>query len=105
MAEYGRKVRTLAGNFQLAALAPELLAPWSNPIFVQFVSHKIGRLIVPYLLVATFISNLLLASRPFYALTFSFQCAWYVAALTGHVLWMRDVSVPVAIAEERKKAA
>src|SRR5262249_51396071 len=30
--EYGRKVRTLCGNYQLLAYLPEALAPWRNPI-------------------------------------------------------------------------
>ena len=47
--EFHRKVRTLAGNFQLFHLAPWTLTP-RNPVFFQLVSHKVMRLIVPYLL-------------------------------------------------------
>jgi hypothetical protein len=73
--EYERKKRTLAGNYQLFAEMPELLAPWRNPIFVQLVSHKLGRLLVPYCLAALFISNLFLLHGA------------YLAALVGQVLW------------------
>jgi hypothetical protein len=59
-AEYRRKVRTLAGNFQLMSLMPELLDPRKNPIFLQFVSHKAGRLVVPYLLLLAIVSSLFL---------------------------------------------
>jgi cellulose synthase/poly-beta-1,6-N-acetylglucosamine synthase-like glycosyltransferase len=48
--ELTRKVRTLYGNLQLIALAPELLAPWSNRLWLRFVSHKILRLFLPFLL-------------------------------------------------------
>ncbi len=46
-----RKVRTLTGNFQLIAWLPSLLVPGRNPIWVQFVSHKVLRLLTPWLIV------------------------------------------------------
>lgn len=55
--EFGRKVRTLAGNFQLLALVPALLDPRRNPAFFEFVSHKLLRLISPFLLAILFISS------------------------------------------------
>src|SRR5262249_3030905 len=55
--EYQKKQRTLMGNYDLLVEMPELLAPWRNPIFVQFASHKVGRLIVPYCLAALLFSN------------------------------------------------
>ena len=45
-----RKVRTLTGNFQLMAWLPGVLLPIRNPIWVQFVSHKLLRLMTPWLL-------------------------------------------------------
>jgi cellulose synthase/poly-beta-1,6-N-acetylglucosamine synthase-like glycosyltransferase len=50
--EFRRKVRTLSGNFQLIARTPSLLLPWRNPIWFQFVSHKLMRLGVPWALLA-----------------------------------------------------
>lgn len=47
-----RKVRTLTGNFQLMAWLPALLVPIRNPIWVQFVSHKVLRLLTPWLAMA-----------------------------------------------------
>jgi len=44
-----RKVRTLTGNFQLFAWLPAVLLPVVNPIWVQFVSHKVFRLLTPWL--------------------------------------------------------
>jgi cellulose synthase/poly-beta-1,6-N-acetylglucosamine synthase-like glycosyltransferase len=80
--EFRRKVRTLAGNFQLLALMPELLVPWRNPVFLQFLSHKVGRLLVPYFLVALFLSNLMLREG-LYLATLAVQCLWYLAACGG----------------------
>ncbi len=66
--ERRRKVRTLAGNYQLVRLEPRLLLPWINPLFVQFLSHKIGRLVVPYALMALLFSSMALSSAgPVYA--------------------------------------
>jgi hypothetical protein len=50
--ESRRKRRTLAGNLQLVQLAPWLIHPGSNPICLEFVSHKLGRLFVPMALIA-----------------------------------------------------
>lgn len=50
--EYRRKVRTLTGNLQLCAWLPAVLLPIRNPIWIQFVCHKLLRLLTPYLLVA-----------------------------------------------------
>ena len=104
VAEYGRKVRTLCGNYQLLAQLPQALLPWRNPIFIQFVSHKLGRLLVPWALVTLFFTNLFML-RGIYALTFSFQAAWYVFAAAGYLLAKREAVTPIVIAQESEKAA
>ena len=50
--EFRRKARTLTGVVQLCAWMPRVLLPWRNPIWVQFVAHKLLRLLTPYLLAA-----------------------------------------------------
>jgi biofilm PGA synthesis N-glycosyltransferase PgaC len=50
--EYQRKVRTLTGNFQLCAWLPSILVPFRNPIWAQFLFHKLLRLLTPYWLLA-----------------------------------------------------
>jgi cellulose synthase/poly-beta-1,6-N-acetylglucosamine synthase-like glycosyltransferase len=86
--EYRRKRRTLTGNYQLLVEMPELLAPWRNPIFVQFVSHKVGRLLVPYCLAALLISNLFLLSGA-YRVALAVQVLWYGMAVVGWLLSLR----------------
>jgi cellulose synthase/poly-beta-1,6-N-acetylglucosamine synthase-like glycosyltransferase len=83
--EYYRKVRTLAGNYQLVAQQPALLLPWRNPVWLQFVSHKIARLLVPYALLALVVSNLFL-SGPFYAAFLVGQALFYGLAVLGAAL-------------------
>lgn len=80
--EYEKKKRTLTGNYQLFAEMPELLVPWHNPIFVQLMSHKVGRLIVPYCLAVLFISNLFLLDG-LYRVALVIQVTWYIMACVG----------------------
>lgn len=49
--EFRRKARTLTGVLQLCAWLPELLVPWRNPIWLQFIFHKLLRLATPYLII------------------------------------------------------
>jgi poly-beta-1,6-N-acetyl-D-glucosamine synthase len=86
-AELRRKSRTLAGNYQLLAREPRLLIPLVNPVWLQFVSHKVGRLMVPYALVALLASNVWLASwSMFYAVALIAQLGFYGLAAYGAML-------------------
>lgn len=58
--EFQRKVRTLAGNFQLCTEAPWILT-FKNRVLLQLVSHKMLRLVVPYCLLAMLTSSCMLA--------------------------------------------
>ena len=80
--EFRRKVRTLCGNYQLAARLPSLLLPWRNPICWQFDSHKLLRLVVPWALPALLVAPALLTG-PVYRLAFGAQWVFYLAALAG----------------------
>ena len=95
-AEGRRKLRTLAGNYQLLGLEPRLLLPWANPAWLQFMSHKVGRLLVPYALPLLLVLSYLLARRSFlYAPIFGAQCAFYLLAAYG--AWLeRSKSAPAA---------
>lgn len=53
--EWDRKVRTLSGNFQVFRRHLWLFSPFTNPVFWQFLSHKVLRLVVPYALMALLI--------------------------------------------------
>ncbi|MHB1669891.1 MAG: glycosyltransferase family 2 protein [Thiomonas sp.] len=82
--ERRRKVRTLAGNFQLLLLYPQLLLPWRNPIFIQFVSHKLLRLLAPWAMSLALLSNVALALHStFYAALLALQLAFYALPLLG----------------------
>lgn len=49
--EFRRKVRTLAGNFQILRAYPALLGP-GNRMWLHYVSTKFARLLLPYALLA-----------------------------------------------------
>ncbi|MGA2831634.1 MAG: glycosyltransferase family 2 protein [Terracidiphilus sp.] len=81
--EFHRKVRTLAGNFQLFRLAPWTLSPW-NPVLFQLVSHKVMRLVAPYLLILLFISTLALSGGSlFFAAFAALQIFGLIIAIAG----------------------
>lgn len=55
-----RKRRTIAGCLQLIQQSPEWLNPRANPIWWEFVSHKVLRLVSPWLVVTALLTNALL---------------------------------------------
>jgi cellulose synthase/poly-beta-1,6-N-acetylglucosamine synthase-like glycosyltransferase len=77
-----RKRRTLAGNYQLLALDPDLRLPWRHPLGWRLLGHKWLRLVAPWLLLVAFVSNLLLSMQgSLYAGLFVAQCVLYALAL------------------------
>ena len=89
-AEARRKVRTLAGNYQILSLEPRLLSPRHNRVWVQYMSHKLGRLAVPYALLAAFAASLTLASSSvMYAAILAGLVAFVLLAGFGALLEMR----------------
>ncbi len=80
--EFRRKVRTLSGNYQMITLLPALLLPWRNPIWLQFLSHKLCRLIVPWALLVLLISGGILQG-PFYGFLFWCQMVFFLLAVVG----------------------
>ena len=45
--QFARRVRTLTGLIQYITLERWVLRPWSNPIWIHFVMHKVLRLLTP----------------------------------------------------------
>ena len=80
--EFRRKVRTLSGGLQLAARLPAVLSPRRNPVWLQFVSHKMARFVAPWGLLVLLATSLM-APGPLYRLAFACQAVCYVAALLG----------------------
>lgn len=83
--EFGRKVRTLAGNYQLFARLPALLMPFVNPIWFETMCHKILRLVAPWLMLALAAISAAgtVAGDGFMTLLLAAQAAFYAAAIVG----------------------
>lgn len=82
--ERRRKVRTLAGNFQMLQLRPAYLNPAANPVFMQFLSHKVLRLFMPLFLLTTLIfSFVLYLGGEGYGWLVTIQSALYSLAFIG----------------------
>lgn len=89
--EFRRKVRTLTGNFQLVREMPDLMVPWRNPIWLQFVCHKLLRLLSPYFLIGIMLSCLAIATSmlpgPFgflLALVMTAMVVWFASPNSPH---------------------
>jgi hypothetical protein len=83
-AEARRKRRTLAGNYQILAQEPRLLNPFANPVWLQYLSHKIGRLVVPWALLGVLVSSAgLAADQWFFRVVLLAQVAFYGLAALG----------------------
>src|SRR5207302_1368793 len=80
--EFRRKARTLAGNYQAVTLFPDLVTPWRNRLFFQYVSHKLCRLAAPFALIALLLCNLALMEGWFSYLLIA-QVVGYGLALAG----------------------
>jgi biofilm PGA synthesis N-glycosyltransferase PgaC len=76
--EFGRKVRTLAGVYQTIGQYPGVLNP-RHGIWIHFVSHKLGRLLLPFALIGIALSSFWLP-RPWNTLAIGAQLVFYGVA-------------------------
>jgi peptidoglycan/LPS O-acetylase OafA/YrhL len=83
--EQVRKRRTISGAIQLMLLSPRWLLPWKNPIWWQFVSHKILRLFSPFFLIGLLVASFALAHCPLYLAALALQLLGYASAAIGWV--------------------
>jgi hypothetical protein len=97
--ERRRKIRTLAGNYQLIQLAPWLIDPWRNPLWFRFVSHKLLRLMAPWMLVLFALSTAVLATRHLpYLWLFLLLLAGAALVVAGRLLPRLSRWLPVRLA-------
>jgi cellulose synthase/poly-beta-1,6-N-acetylglucosamine synthase-like glycosyltransferase len=77
--EFRRKIRTLAGNYQILRAYPALLGP-SNRMWLHFMSYKFGRLLLPWLLLILAVASFGLPA-PWRSVVLAGQAAFYGLAL------------------------
>jgi poly-beta-1,6-N-acetyl-D-glucosamine synthase len=83
--EFRRKVRTLSGNYQMLDRLPAALLPWRNPIWFQYLSHKMSRLLLPWALLGMLFSSALLGSL-LYETLLILQLFGYLLGLLGLII-------------------
>ncbi len=77
--EFRRKVRTLAGNYQLMWLLPSILT-FRNRMLSHYISYKVSRLFLPYFFLALFVSSFYLP-MPWRLVVVAGQAALYLLAI------------------------
>jgi cellulose synthase/poly-beta-1,6-N-acetylglucosamine synthase-like glycosyltransferase len=85
-AEFRRKIRTQAGVYQVIGEYPQLLGP-GNRMWIDFVSHKLGRLLLPYACLLIAVSTPWLP-EPWRTLAIAGQALFYGLALLD--LWIPE---------------
>ncbi len=85
--EFKRRMRTLAGNYQLLTEMPELLVPWRNRLWIQFMFHKVGRLVSPLALFLIFVTSAVIPGVFFKAL-FGVQALVWILGLGIDARWL-----------------
>jgi cellulose synthase/poly-beta-1,6-N-acetylglucosamine synthase-like glycosyltransferase len=92
--EFRRKLRTLAGNWQLIRRMPRLLVPRRNPVFIAWISHKLLRLVAPWALIAAWVSSAF-AMGSGYRVAFVLQCVAYAAAAFALIAPRIAIRIPL----------
>jgi cellulose synthase/poly-beta-1,6-N-acetylglucosamine synthase-like glycosyltransferase len=88
-AEFWRKVRTQAGVYQILFHFPALLSPF-NRRFIHFLSHKMGRLLLPFALLAAALASFFLPD-PWRMTALGLQVIFYGLALADPVIPERSL--------------
>jgi cellulose synthase/poly-beta-1,6-N-acetylglucosamine synthase-like glycosyltransferase len=84
MTGFGRRVGLAAGNYQQLGPLVRMRGWLRNPfVLFELLSHKILRLLSPFLMLAAYGASALLFEHPFYATAFAAQTVFIIAALLG----------------------
>ena len=90
--EFRRKVRTLAGVYQIVGFYPALLGP-RNRMWIHFFSHKLARLLMPWAMIAAAVAS------------FGLPAPWNVWAIGAEasacILALLDVWLPAGFPLKR----
>lgn len=89
MTGFRRRIRIVAGNVQQLREMGSLLRPIRPLPLFFFLSHKLGRLLVPVAMLAVLSANMCLLSSPFYFAIFCAQMAFYLLAGLGALCRLR----------------
>jgi cellulose synthase/poly-beta-1,6-N-acetylglucosamine synthase-like glycosyltransferase len=88
-AQFGRRVRIAAGNYQTLFAHLDYLNPRRGFLAFSYVSHRVLRWLAPFLLPIAFFCSMFLLARPAFAILFTAQSLFYLAAAAGYWLMKR----------------
>jgi cellulose synthase/poly-beta-1,6-N-acetylglucosamine synthase-like glycosyltransferase len=94
-AQFGRRVRIGAGNYQTLFRHLDYLSPRYGFLAFSFFSHRVLRWLTPGLLPVGFACSLLLATRPSFALLAAAQAVFYSMAAVGS--WLKKNQKPLGV--------
>jgi cellulose synthase/poly-beta-1,6-N-acetylglucosamine synthase-like glycosyltransferase len=93
--EFTRRVRLAVGSFR--ALGDLLRVPLRGFTMLAFVSHKLLRWVVPFLLIGMLVSNVFLVNHSYYGLAMAAQAIFYLWAALGYLFRQRMQRVRFAL--------
>jgi cellulose synthase/poly-beta-1,6-N-acetylglucosamine synthase-like glycosyltransferase len=85
-AQFARRVRIGAGNYQTLWENPACLNPLKGLLTFCFFSHRLLRWLGPWFLLVAFFCSVALASKPEFAIFAIAQCFFYALAAVGYGL-------------------
>ncbi len=94
-AQFARRVRISAGNYQTLFANPGCLNPMKGLVTFCFFSHRVLRWFAPALLLGAFFCSILLATQLEYAVLLAAQSAFYLAAGLGY--WLKKSGKPARL--------
>lgn len=92
--DFNVKARMVSGGYQTMKQYSRMFFPPRNLFSVQFLSHKLLRWVMPYLLIILFISSFIL-DGVFYCFFFWLQFLFYIMALMGYVLRNKNIDTGI----------
>ncbi|HZR55257.1 MAG TPA: glycosyltransferase family 2 protein [Terriglobales bacterium] len=94
--EFERKTRAHVSFLMTLPMLPELLVPWRNPVWWQYISHHLLRMTVPIALGGILVSSFLLAARgDLYWWAAASQLVFYLLSVIGFMLAFRDIRINI----------
>jgi len=94
-AQFARRVRIGAGNYQTLFANLECLNPLKGLLAFCFFSHRVLRWLAPLLLLVGFICSMVMIRRLDFAILFIAQCAFYLSASFGY--WRKKQGKPARL--------
>jgi cellulose synthase/poly-beta-1,6-N-acetylglucosamine synthase-like glycosyltransferase len=94
-AQFGRRVRIGAGNYQTLFRHLDYLNPRHGFLAFSFFSHRVLRWLTPMLLSVELACSLLLATRPSFAFLAAAQVFFYLLAAVGY--WLKANDKPLRL--------